>query len=142
MLIHGSNYSDWLLKGLRKKVSIKKLVGIFKANVSPYNLKFTMDKENSFNCLQLLSFMQTQKVQFVELLDLVIVEFAVVDFIKFMGKNEKYTHQRNKVIKFLDDFLKLEPLRIQVNDVTFQCSWLQLQIHGSLNFVYRPTLYL
>lgn len=159
-----SNYSCWLLKSLRKKLSIKKLedlnLGISKTIISPYNLEFAKDKETSFNCLQLLSFIQSQNVNmdlsFVESLNLAIVEFALVDFIKFIGKNERSTYQRNKVGKFLNNLLSLEPLRIKVTNVKFQnfhfCSFMELEKRkgtwfvqlrvavNALSFIYPYTL--
>ena len=70
---------------LRKKLSIKKLenlnLDISKAIISPYNLEFGKDKESSFSCIQLVSFIQSQKVtkdlSFVESLNIVIVKFAL-----------------------------------------------------------------
>ena len=134
-----SNYSFWLLKSLRKNLSIKKLenlnLGISKAITSPYNLEFTKDKETSFNCLQLLSFIQsgyvTTDLSFVESLDIAIVKFALVDFIKFIGKNKRSTYQRNKVGNFLNSLLVLPPLRIKISDVKYEnfnfCSRVDLE---------------
>jgi len=136
---YDSNYSSWLLKGLRKKLSIKKLENLnlctSKAIVSPYNIELTEDRETSFNCLQLLSFIQRGDVgkdlSYIESLNIVIVKFALVDFLKFLGKNDKSTYQREKVGKFLNNLLDLRPLRIKVSDIKFQnfhfCSFVGLE---------------
>lgn len=127
------------MKGLRKNLSIKKLEKLnlctSKAIVSPYNLELTEDRETSFNCLQLLSFIQRGNVgkdlSYIESLNIVIVEFALVDFLKFLGKNEKSTYQRDKVGKFLNNLLYLKPLRIKVSDTKFEnfhfCSFVGLE---------------
>ena len=140
------DYSYWLVERMRKKLSIKKLenlrLGISKAIVSPYNLKFVKNKESSFNCLQLLSFIQTQKVnidlRFMESLDVAILEFALIDLIDFLGKDITSTYQRKKVSKFLNNLFKLEPLKIKVSSSKVQqfnfCSFLDLE-NGSLHFV-------
>jgi hypothetical protein len=48
-----------------------------------------------------------------------------------MGKNEKSTYQRNKVGKFLNNLLSLDPLRIKVTNVKFEnfhfCSFVGLE---------------
>ena len=136
---YDSNYSSWLLKGLRKKLSIKKLENLnlctSKAIVSPYNIELTEDRETSFNCLQLLSFIQRGDVgkdlSYIENLNIVIVKFALVDFLKFLGKNDKSTYQREKVGKFLNNLLDLRPLRIKVSDIKFEnfhfCSFVGLE---------------
>ena len=136
---YDSNYSFWLLKGLRKKLSIKKLENLnlctSKAIVSPYNLELTEDRETSFNCLQLLSFIQRGNVgkdlSYIESLNIVIVKFALVDFLKFLGKNDKSTYQREKVGKFLNNLLDLRPLRIKVSNIKFEnfnfCSFVGLE---------------
>jgi hypothetical protein len=134
-----SNYDFWLLKSLRKNVSIKKLENlnlcISKAIISPYNLELTKDRETSFNCLQLLSFIQngnvSKNLSFLKSLNIVVVKFALVDFLKFLGKNEKNTYQREKVTKFLNNLLDSTPLRIKVSDVKFEnfhfCSFVGLE---------------
>ena len=134
-----SNYSSWLLKGLRKNLSIKKLEKLnlctSKAIVSPYNLELTEDRETSFNCLQLLSFIQrgnvSKDLSYIESLNIVIVKFALVDFLKFLGKNEKSSYQRDKVGKFLNNLLDLKPLRIKVSYIKFEnfhfCSFVGLE---------------
>lgn len=134
-----SNYSFWLLKGLRKKLSIKKLENLnlctSKAIVSPYNLELTEDREMSFNCLQLLSFIQrgnvSKDLSYIESLNIVIVQFALVDYLKFLGKNDKSSYQREKVGRFLNNLLDLRPLRIKVSGIKFEnfhfCSFVGLE---------------
>jgi hypothetical protein len=55
----------------------------------------------------------------------------MVDFLKFLGKNERSTYQREKVGKFLNNLLDLTPLRIKVSDVKFEnfhfCSFVGLE---------------
>lgn len=47
-----------------------------------------------------------------------------------MDKDVKCTRLRNKVLAFFNDLLELEPLQIQIDDVTYQklyfCSWLEV----------------
>lgn len=64
-----------------------------KAIVSQYNIELTEDRETSFNCLQLLSFIQRGDVGkdlgYIKSLNIVIKKFTLVDFPKFLGKNDK-----------------------------------------------------
>lgn len=70
-------------------------------------------------------------LSYIESLNIVIVKFALVNFLKFLGKNEKSTYQREKVGKFLNNLLDLRPLRIKVSDVKFEnfyfCSFVGLE---------------
>ena len=128
-----------VIERLKKKFINKKLEKLgrctYKAIVSPYNLELTEDRETSFNCLQLLSFIQRGNVgkdlSYIESLNIVIVKFALVDFLKFLGKNEKSTYQRDKVGKFLNNLLDLKPLRIKVSDIKIEnfhfCSFVGLE---------------
>ena len=62
-----SKYSFWLLGRLRRKSSLPKLknlsLGISKGIISPYNLNFCKALESSFQCLQLVSFLQKEEIQ-------------------------------------------------------------------------------
>jgi hypothetical protein len=73
----------------------------------------------------------SKDLSFLESLNIVVVKFALVDFLKFLGKNEKSTYQREKVGKFLNNLLDLTPLRIKVSDVKFEnfhfCSFVGLE---------------
>lgn len=128
LCILDSAYSNWLADGLRRIISIQKLanleLGTSKNIISPYNLRFTGNKELSFQCLQLLSFLQTSKVRkdfrFAEELDLGILKFYLADFVEFVGKDKKSSYHRKEIYDFLDDLLKLDPLRVKVNDFKFQ----------------------
>jgi len=91
-----------------------------KAIVSPYNLSFSKDLESSFNCLQLVSFLQRVDLQkdlsFANSVNIAIVEFAITDFLRFTGKNPRTTYHREKAMSFFKNLSKLEPLKRKIND--------------------------
>lgn len=142
-----SKYSFWLLESLRRNSSLPKLKdlssGMAKAIVSPYNLSFSKDLESSFNCLQLVSFIQRvdikKNLSFANSVNIAIVEFAITDFLKFTGKNPRNTYHRKKAMSFFKNLLKLEPLKIKINDNRFVyftfCNWLALEKRNNTWFV-------
>ena len=142
-----SKYSFWLLDGLRRKSSLPKLKalssGMSKAIVNPYNLSFSKDLESSFNCLQLVSFLQRVDIQkdlrFANALNIAIVQFSITDFLRFTGKNPRNTYHREKAMFFLKNLLKLEPLKIKMNDNRFVyfsfCNWLAVEKRKNTWFV-------
>jgi hypothetical protein len=142
-----SKYSFWLLDRLRRKSSLPKLknlsLGISKDIVSPYNLNFCKNLESSFQCLQLVSFLQRGEVQkdlrFANSLNIAIVEFAITDFLRFTGKNPRNTYHRQKATSFFKNLLKLEPLKIKINDNRFVyftfCHWIGLEKRKNTWFV-------
>jgi hypothetical protein len=111
-----------VIERLKKKFINKKLekLNLCTSNLSFSPYKLTEDRETSFNCLQLLSFLfkgNVGKDLSIESLNIVIVKFALVDFLKFLGKKK---YQRDKVGKFLNNLLDLKPLRIKVSDIKFE----------------------
>lgn len=141
------NYSFWLLEMIRRNSSFLKLKdlssGMSKAIVSPYNLSFSKDITYSFQCLQLISFLQREDIQkdlsFANSLNIVIVEFPIIDFLKFIGKNQRDTYCREAAKFFFANLLELEPLKIKVNDnrsVAFTfCNWVAIEKRNSKLFI-------
>lgn len=142
-----SKYSFWLLDRLRRKSSLPKLknlsLSISKAIISPYNLNFCKDLESSFQCLQLVSFLQREEIQkdlsFVNSINIAIVEFPITDFLRFIGKNPRNTYHREKYMSFFLNLLELEPLKIKINDNKFVaftfCHWVGLEKRKNTWFV-------
>ena len=142
-----SKYSFWLLDRLRKKSSLLKLknlsLGISKAIVSPYCLKFCKDLKSSFQCLQLVSFLQREDIQkelsFVNSINIAIVEFPITNFLRFLEKNPRNKYHREKCMSFFLNLLELEPLKIKINDNKFVaftfCHWVGLEKRKNTWFV-------
>ena len=142
-----SKYSFWLLDRLRKKSSLPKLknlsLGISKGIVSPYCLNFCKDLESSFQCLQLVSFLQREDIQkdlsFVNSINIAIVEFPITNFLRFIEKNPRNTYHREKYMSFFLNLLELEPLKIKINDNKFIaftfCHWVGLEKRKNTWFV-------
>lgn len=51
-----------------------------------------------------------------------IVEFPVVDFLRFLGKDPKSTYQRNKVLDFLKGLQDLPPFVEKFSEIEFRSS--------------------
>ena len=51
-----------------------------------------------------------------------IIEFSIVDFLHFLGKDVKSTYQRTKIMKFFKDLQELPPFVEKFSDSEFQSS--------------------
>lgn len=143
-----SKYSFWLLNSLRRNSSLPKLKdlssGMSKAIFSPYNLSFSEDLESAFNSLQLVSFLQKGDIQkdlsLANSINLAIVRFAIIDFLKFTGKNSRSTYYREKALSFFKNLLDLiKPLKIEIDEDKFVafhfCHWVYLEKRNNTWFV-------
>lgn len=58
---------------------------------------------DSFQCLQLVSFLQREEIQkdlsFVNSINIAIVEFPITNFLRFIEKNPRNTYYRSKRLK-------------------------------------------
>ncbi len=98
------SYTDWIRDYFRKLSCMR---GFNSGLVTDYlsQIKFdSLDETKSFFLfLQFLSFLRKMEglAQFLDDQVYYIVEFSVVDFLRFLEKNPKSTYQRNKVLNFL-----------------------------------------
>lgn len=82
------------------------------------------ETKSLFQFLQLLSFLQKMEGfrQFIDDQVYYIVEFPVVDFLRFLGKDPKSTYQRNKVLDFLKGLQNLPPFVDKFSEIEFRSS--------------------
>lgn len=116
VIIHDSCYADWLLYGFRKIEPVFLLENQKTENylTTTYleNVNFTNKEEFYYKLFQFLSFIeksQKQK-QFLGKEIYYIVNFKVTDFGNFIGEKKTNYYQFTKVLKFLEDLQKLNPI--------------------------------
>lgn len=82
------------------------------------------ERKSFFRFLQFLSFLRNieSSRQFIDDQVYYMIEFPVVDFIRFLGKNPKSTYQRNKVLDFLKGLQDFPPFVERFSDIEFQSS--------------------
>ena len=104
-----SCYTDWLRIGLRKIVSTQKgLNSLISSYLSKNNFDSFVQKEQFFKLIQFLSFLRTLEFsrQFIDDQAYCVIEFAVMDFIGFIGGNMK---RRNWIVFNYIDFTIIYP---------------------------------
>lgn len=96
--------------------------------VSSYLRKDNFDsfiqKKQFFKLIQFLSFLRTLEYsrQFLDDQAYCVIEFAVIDFIGFIGGNMKSTYQRTKALEFLTSLQEIKPLIQEFSNEEFRRS--------------------
>jgi len=82
------------------------------------------DKELLFNLFRFLSFIQDREAskQFLDDQVYYLVTFPVVDFIRYLGLNERSHYQRNKILGILQSLQTLKPVLNYFDDIYFRSS--------------------
>lgn len=120
-----SCYTDWLRIGLRKIVSTQKELNSLVSNyLSKNNFDFFVQKEQFFKLIQFLSFLRTLEFsrQFIDDQVYCVIEFAVMDFIGFIGGNMKSMYQRTKALEFFRSLQEIKPLIQKFSNEEFRRS--------------------
>lgn len=114
--------------GLRKILSTQKSETILNALISSYIRKDALDsftqKVQFFKLIQFLSFLKTLKYdrQLIDAQAYCVVEFALMDFIKFINCDPKSSYQRNKVLDFFISLQNIKPLIQKFSNEEFRRS--------------------
>ena len=78
-------------------------------------------------------------LNFVNSINIAIVEFPITNFLRFIEKNPRNTYHREKYMSFFLNLLELEPLKIKINDNKFVaftfCHWVGLEKRKNTWFV-------
>jgi hypothetical protein len=109
---------DWLLHWYRQSSPKQNTIGLLTTYLKNDN------KELTFNFLRFLSFLRKMEglCQFIDDQVYYIIEFPVVDFLRFLGKDLKSTYQRNKVLDFLKSLQDLPPFVEKFSEIEFRSS--------------------
>ena len=119
------SYTDWIRDYFRKLSCMREFnSGLVTDYLSQRKFDSLEETKSFFLFLQFLSFLRKMK-GLAQLLDdqvYYIVEFPVVDFLRFLGKNPKSTYQRNKVLNFLKSLQDLPPFMEVFSEIEFRSS--------------------
>jgi len=119
------SYTDWIRDYFRKLSCMRVFnSGLVTDYLSQRKFDSLDETKSFFLFLQFLSFLRKMEglAQFLDDQVYYIVEFPVVDFLRFLGKNPKSTYQRNKVLNFLKSLQDLPPFIEILSEIEFRSS--------------------
>ena len=119
------SYTDWIRDYFRKLSCMRVFnSGLVTDYLSQRKFDSLDETKSFFLFLQFLSFLRKMEglAQFLDDQVYYIVEFPVVDFLRFLGKNPKSTYQRNKVLNFLKSLQDLPPFIEIFSEIEFRSS--------------------
>ena len=122
-LVLHSYYTDWLLGKLRKLQ--KRQNGdnyLLTSYLSNIELRSFAEKERFFHFIQFLSFIQNCKGSKLKDREVYQIVFPVIDFLRFIGKDEKSHYQRTKILKVIQSFQTLDPILEKLSNNCFRSS--------------------
>ena len=119
------SYTDWV-RDFYRKLSYRREFNV--GLVTNYLRQTKSESLDEIKCLfrffQFLSFIRKMEGlrQSIDNQVYYIIEFPVVDFLRFLGKDTKSTYQRNKVLNFLKSLQDLPPFVEKFSDIEFRSS--------------------
>jgi hypothetical protein len=119
------SYTDWIRDFSRKLSYMREFnTGLLTDYLRQTKFDSLDERKSFFRFLQFLSFIRKMEGlrQFIDDQAYYIVEFPVVDFIRFLGKDPKSTYQRNKVLDFLKSLQDLPPFVEKFSEIEFRSS--------------------
>ena len=119
------SYTDWIRDFYRKLSYTREFnTGLVTDYLRQTKFDSLDETKSFFRFLQFLSFLRKMEGfrQFIDDQVYYIVEFPVVDFLRFLGKNPKSTYQRNKVLTFLKSLQDLPPFIERFSEIEFRSS--------------------
>ena len=119
------DYTDWIRDFYRKLNYTRSVNSILVTDyISQTKMNSFDEMEFLFRLLQFLSFIRKFEgvKQCIDDQTYYIVEFCVVDFIRFLGKDPKSSYQRSKLLEFFKSLQKLPPFVDKFSDMEFRSS--------------------
>ena len=119
------SYTDWIRDYYRKLSYMREFNSGLITDYLRQSKFDSLDETKSFFLfLQFLSFLRKMEglCQFIDDQVYYIIEFPVVDFLRFLGKDPKSTYQRNKVLDFLKNLQDLPPFVEKFSEIEFRSS--------------------
>lgn len=122
-LVLDSCYTHWLLDKLRKLH--KRQNGenyLLTGYLSNIELRSFAEKERFFHFIQFLSFIQNCKRSKLKDREVYQIVFPVIEFLRFIGRDEKSHYQRTKILKVIQSFQTLDPILEKLSNNCFRSS--------------------
>jgi hypothetical protein len=118
------NYcTDWLLDKLRKLQ--KRQNGdnyLLTGYLSNIELRSFAERERFFHFIQFLSFIKNCKRSKLKGREVYQIVFPIIDFLRFIGRDEKSHYQRTKMLKVIRSFQTLDPILEKLSNNCFRSS--------------------
>ena len=122
-VVLSSYYTDWLLDKLRKFQKRKNGDNaLLTGYLSKIELGSFAEKERFFHFIQFLSFIQNFKSSKLKDREVYQIVFPVIDFLRFIGGDDKSHYQRTKILKVLQSFQTLDPILEKLSNNCFRSS--------------------